>query len=1621
MDPQVEDQQQEEIIVLKVRASLSAIAFVSLTPWKSIYEQDFIEVPPPKAWKVHRRSRRCSSQAAPRLPEFKIRVTYPDPKYAEKIYFHLHIKLPKTYPNNAPPIFTIQQPIVGLRPDEISKLTHAIHDEVQQKKGEEMVFQTVCFAKEWMEANVKPPVEVSGSLATEMNRRAVEEERVRKQREEEEAALKKQHDAEYAEKLNEQIRENVQRQQLERERFQQARKRAMSDATEVPLSEDAMPTESFDFEIKWQGQTFRRVRLFHPRQECLGTIYQADPICDEPLSPLPLELLSITFVSHYYTTTQGRKKLKQVETELQRLVTIRHQNLLAILAAKLTTPSANSSPRLIILMEKRPSMTLYDLLEDSDGLREERATEYLTQILSALHIVHHSDIVHRGLNLRCIGLAPREGMGTSKIVKLFKVGYHVRLLDLHRSDPFGFNVDVRLDEDNTPEGWRVAQFIHIAPPLNQHLFRMAPVESKLDYTKARDIHSAGIVLLQMLLGRDVMERFSDPQSALHTTSISPFLATKAAAMLSPAKKSGVTCQTLLMDLVSPPCPSANNRTPTIPFTGPKTPLVNGFAVGSPETDYFRMPPPTARHSSRWKEDWEELEILGRGGFGQVVKARNKIDNRIYAVKKIKLRDVGNDKIFREVSALSRLNHRFIVRYYTTWVETSDGPPSHIGSESEDSEQTEETNGRTSKPRRSSDDFNGHFTTFDIKDLDSISTSRHSTFPSIRFARSSSQQNDDDNGSSGSESDDGLFDADGEDDDGLDDPFGRTEAHLSQEFVERQTLRERIAEGLEEEDAWRLFQQILDALVHISSLGILHRDIKLTNIFVGETSLTLDAKGDCKVGDFGLATESLDAVDPSDKPREIRDNQEITMDVGTRLYMAPEMSIQTSDSGMVTPRTTSKADMYSLGIVFFEMNYFFKTDSERNKVIPELRLPSIVFPSDWDPKRSRQRQIITMLLQHDPDKRPSALQLSQSPLLPARVEDEYVKGALNMIAKADSPHLPAVLSTLFTQPVKPVRSYLYDIDSEPPEHASLNSLVIDHLEQIFHLHGAVDSETPLLMPVTNPVEDDHNRAVYLDRHGEVVSLPHNALPPFARAAARAEYKRIKRYHICDIYRPNSPAGHPRASKVAVFDIITPDLVTGPNAAAAEGIAIVNNCLDVFGDLSEHYVIVISHSKILETVLERVPAELRAETIDMLTNTKSSASQKRNSLIVKGVSRSVCDELKLLAETSDDTVDGLVERLEKSSPILRQMLEPYLKDIRHTLQFVQVSGVVRPIRVDPLLLGHRNAYFANGVCFMAVRKNKRTDVLAAGGRYDHVIKRYTTPTANPEPRAAVALQIYLEKITATLAPYQNQFLTSQQALKELKSFGYWCPRRCDVYVVSYQPGYLAERLEIAAMLWKHHISADVMYEAAFRDAEIEDYIELCQTEGILFLVHAKPRVGGSPVYKVKSVLRGTETEVQPSELVSFLQQHIAEQKRYDATLSGGQGAVESSPIQPVAEKPAPAADTLVVLPNDVKKARKSTKGLYGNKAYDSATALKNAMPGIRTIAVEVTTAVFDELAKNSNWLTSEDALRTIAAGLPTQHAGYAQQIREAVLRQKAEGQRYVLLYGIRQDRIALLTLA
>jgi len=55
---------------------------------------------------------------------------------------HLHFhRLPRTYPTNAHPIFTVQQPIRGIPDDRITKLSNFIQAEARQSRGTEIVFQ----------------------------------------------------------------------------------------------------------------------------------------------------------------------------------------------------------------------------------------------------------------------------------------------------------------------------------------------------------------------------------------------------------------------------------------------------------------------------------------------------------------------------------------------------------------------------------------------------------------------------------------------------------------------------------------------------------------------------------------------------------------------------------------------------------------------------------------------------------------------------------------------------------------------------------------------------------------------------------------------------------------------------------------------------------------------------------------------------------------------------------------------------------------------------------------------------------------------------------------------------------------------------------------------------------------------------------------------------------------------------------------------------------------------------------------------------------------------------------------------------------------------------------------
>ena len=116
-----------------------------------------------------------------------------------------------------------------------------------------------------------------------------------------------------------------------------------------------------------------------------------------------------------------------------------------------------------------------------------------------------------------------------------------------------------------------------------------------------------------------------------------------------------------------------------------------------------------------------------------------------------------------------------------------------------------------------------------------------------------------------------------------------------EYIQGETL-ERMLERRGRftwEEVVTLGQQISAALQHAHQLGIIHRDLKPANIM-------MMADGTAKLTDFGIAkgleTSKLTATNCA---------------IGTAAYMSPEQCRGERD-------LTSKSDLYSLGVLFYEL-------------------------------------------------------------------------------------------------------------------------------------------------------------------------------------------------------------------------------------------------------------------------------------------------------------------------------------------------------------------------------------------------------------------------------------------------------------------------------------------------------------------------------------------------------------------------------------------------------------------------------------------------------------------------------------------------------------------------------
>lgn len=164
-----------------------------------------------------------------------------------------------------------------------------------------------------------------------------------------------------------------------------------------------------------------------------------------------------------------------------------------------------------------------------------------------------------------------------------------------------------------------------------------------------------------------------------------------------------------------------------------------------------------------------------------------------------------------------------------------------------------------------------------------------------------------------------------------------------------TLRKLIDDGalakMDPNEIFRLVRQIVEALVYMHSRNIIHRDLKPGNIF-------LDSEGNVRLGDFGLATRrrekaSIAVSDESDEVAAIyhaiddissllgsapnsRTHQSLhqsvqsaigesmTGGVGTAFYRAPEQEGAIVMKGKGDTDYNIQADMYSVGIILFEM-------------------------------------------------------------------------------------------------------------------------------------------------------------------------------------------------------------------------------------------------------------------------------------------------------------------------------------------------------------------------------------------------------------------------------------------------------------------------------------------------------------------------------------------------------------------------------------------------------------------------------------------------------------------------------------------------------------------------------
>lgn len=711
---------------------------------------------------------------------------------------------------------------------------------------------------------------------------------------------------------------------------------------------------------------------------------------------------------------------------------------------------------------------------------------------------------------------------------------------------------------------------------------------------------------------------------------------------------------------------------------------------------------------------------------------------------------------------------------------------------------------------------------------------------------------------------------------------------------------------EVEEAWRYLRQILQGLVHIHSASIVHRDLKPENIFI-------DSNSNVRIGDFGLARPgeflqvSTKGTNPSKDSRNGYGN--FTRSIGTTFYVAPEVKSTATTSG----NYDEKADMFSLGIIFFEMNYRLETGMERVHTLVALCKADSAFPAAFskDPEKVKQGQLILSLVNHNPNLRPSSSDLLRSGLVPVQTEDELMRAALRALSGPASEFRTQLISTIIaeatlnknsSEPASLLKGYMYDLHGwTSPDicESLLRKAVKDHLTSIFRRHGAVEADRPALLPFSAHYAQ-HESPVYkvIDSDGVVLQMPLDLTLPYARILAKHPSPSPKTYNFGEVFRAARIGGHPTVVGEVDFDIVSYNSLDLA-LREAEVIKVLDEIVDELPSMAAVQMCYhINHSVVLDAVLDAsdIPSSKRSavkEVISRLHTGDHTWATIRSELRNPPISVPATSVEELVTFDFRDTCDKALSRLRLMFRATAD-LESTFSHLQAVSIYLERFNVKRKAYINPLV-SYNEKFYRGNFLFQCVYDSKKKNVFAAGGRYDQLIKEHQliqNPSSSSGHRAddsngntpnitnchAVGFNLSWRDLHRSMVRYhKGSTKRTPKAKKDLETNSAWPQiRRCDVLIDSFDKNLLRTTgLHAIQELWACGIHAELaLSQGSDLDHKVSSAYSLNQdTVPYLYLVNIKHE----GAVKVRNVTQNEDTEMRTSELNSWFKSEMIYRER------------------------------------------------------------------------------------------------------------------------------------------------